>query len=214
VLALKGASETEGRIEVWTPPKPIDPNHRSTKAARHGVQIHIVGAAKAKDLILGWAQEGGRVRLAGSGPGRMHWYEGVRGDFFEQLLSEMKVPSRLNPRKRYWKPRTDRRNEALDCTVYALYLSRHLRLHLRRAVQWDLAELRLRQAELLGDSIPVEVDPIVKIIDLEDDQDNDTENVQASAPVLPTEPHIDNQLAAARFAQMLRARQEARHGRR
>jgi phage terminase large subunit GpA-like protein len=149
VLALKGSSDTEGRVEIWTPPKPIDPNHRSTKAARFGVQIHIVGGAKAKDTILGWAQEGGRVRLAGTGPGRMHWYDGVRADFYEQLLSEMKVPSRLNPRKRNWKPRTDRRNEALDCTVYALYLSRHLRLHLRRAQQWDLAEMRLRQADLL-----------------------------------------------------------------
>ncbi len=149
VLALKGASETEGRLEIWTPPKPIDPNHRSTKASRFGVAIHIVGAAKAKDLILGWAQEGGRVRLVGAGPGRMHWYEGVRADFFEQLLGEMKVPSRMNHNKRYWKARTDRRNEALDCTVYAVYLSRHLRLHLRRTAQWDHDELRLRQADLL-----------------------------------------------------------------
>lgn len=157
VLALKGASETEGRLEVWSPPKPIDPNHRATKASRYGIQIHIVGAAKAKDTLLGWAQEGGRVRLQGQGPGRMHWYEGVRADFYEQILGELKVPSRQNPRKRHWKARTDRRNEALDCTVYALYLSRHLRLHLRRPALWDLAELRLRQGDLLGgEVIPTE----------------------------------------------------------
>lgn len=59
----------------------------------------------------------GRVRLEGDGPGRMHWFEGVRDDFYEQLLSEIKIPSRLNPAKRVWKARTDRRNEALDCTV-------------------------------------------------------------------------------------------------
>lgn len=149
VLALKGASDDEGRVEIWTPPKPIDPNGRSTKASRFGVQIHLVGGAKAKDLILGWAQEGGRVRLKGDGPGRMHWYEAVRADFYEQLLGEMKVPSRLNPNKRHWKRRTDRRNEALDCTVYAVYLGRHLRLHLRRAAQWDMDELLLRQRSLL-----------------------------------------------------------------
>lgn len=149
VLALKGASDAEGRIEIWTPPRAIDPNRKATKASKFGVQVHMVGTAKAKDLILGWAQEGGRIRLAGSGAGRMHWYDGVRDDFYEQMLSEIKIPSRLNPRKRAWKARTDRRNEALDCTVYALYLIRHLRLHLRRPGQWDLDELRLRQGELI-----------------------------------------------------------------
>lgn len=149
VLALKGAADDTGRVEIWTPPKPIDPNHRATKASRYGVQIHIVGTAKAKDLILGWSTEGGRVRLSGNGPGRMHWYESVRADFYEQILSEIKIPGRINPRIRTWKARTDRRNEALDCTVYAVYLSRHLRLHLRRPGQWDQDEIRLRQGVLI-----------------------------------------------------------------
>lgn len=162
VLALKGASDSEGRVEIWTPPKAIDPNNRSTKAAKYGVKVHIVGAAKAKDLILGWAQEGGRVRLTGDGPGRMHWYKAVRADFFEQLLGEMKIPSRLNPNKRNWKARTDRRNEALDCTVYALYLSRHLRLHLRRASQWDVIEMRMRQGVL----VPVDEAPTAAVVPL------------------------------------------------
>jgi phage terminase large subunit GpA-like protein len=149
VLALKGASDDTGRVEIWTPPKPIDPNFKATKASRFGVQIHIVGTAKAKDLILGWSTEGGRVRLSGNGPGRMHWYDTVREDFYEQVLSEIKIPGRINPRIRTWKARTDRRNEALDCTVYAVYLSRHLRLHLRRPAQWDYDELRQRQRALL-----------------------------------------------------------------
>jgi phage terminase large subunit GpA-like protein len=139
----KGRSRS-GRL----PRKSIDPNSRGTKAEKWGIQIHVVGAAKAKDLILGWAQEAGRVRLVGAGPGRMHWYESVRPDFYEQLLSEIKIPSRLNPKKRVWKERTDRRNEVLDCTTGAVYLCRHLRLHLRRPVQWDLLELQLRQAEI------------------------------------------------------------------
>lgn len=211
VLALKGASETEGKVEIWTPPKAIDPNHRSTKASRFGIQIHIVGAAKAKDLVLGWAQEGGRVRLAGNGAGRMHWYEGVRADFYEQLLGEMKVPSRLNPKRRYWKPRTDRRNEALDCTVYAVYLSRHLRLHLRRNVQWDLDEMRLRQGDLLG-GVPALPAPVA------------TEaGIPASAvapdaatppPVDQPTPDIDAIAAAARFAALMRNRKESRNGKR
>lgn len=149
VFAIKGASDAVGKVEIWTPPKKVDPNNRSTKAARYGVSVSIVGTAKAKDLILGWSENAGRVRLEGNGPGRMHWYEGVRDDFYEQLLSEIKIPSRNNPARREWKPRTDRRNEALDCTVYAVYLYRAMRLHLRRPAQWDLAEHAVRQAPLL-----------------------------------------------------------------
>lgn len=177
VLALKGAADAEGRVEIWTPPKDIDPNRRATKASKFGVKVHMVGTAKAKDLILGWAQEGGRVRLSGNGANRMHWYEGVRDDFYEQMLSEIKIPSRLNPRKRAWKARTDRRNEALDCTVYALYLSRHLRLHLRRPGQWDLDEMRLRQGELIAPA-PV-AEPLPKTEAAGEDEDR----VQTPAPV-------------------------------
>lgn len=154
VHATKGASDKVGKVEIWTKPKPIDPNKQATKAARMGVQVHQIGAAKAKDLILGWAQAGGRVRLEGRGPGRMHWYRGVRDDWYEQLLGEMKVPQRRNPRVREWMERTDRRNEGLDCTVMAVWLCRQLRLHLYKPSQWDAIESRLRQASLL-----VEVGP-------------------------------------------------------
>lgn len=149
VYAVKGASDSVGRIEIWTPPKKIDPNFQGTKAARVGVTVHVVGTAKAKDLILGWSETAGRVRLIGDGPGRMHWYKEVRDDFYEQLLGEIKIPQRRNPAKREWKERTDRRNEALDCTVYAVYLYRALRLNLQRPSYWDQLELRLRQAPLI-----------------------------------------------------------------
>lgn len=152
VLAIKGAPDNVGKVEIWTPPRAVDPNARATKAARAGVKINIVGTAKAKDLILGWSEQAGRVRLEGNGPARMHWYEGVRDDFYGQLLSEIKIPGRLNKARREWKARTDRRNEALDCTVYAVWLSRSLRLHLRKAAQWDQLELRIRQTPLLAES--------------------------------------------------------------
>jgi phage terminase large subunit GpA-like protein len=143
VLATKGASDSVGRVEIWTKPKAIDPNKRSTKAAKAGVHVHTIGAAKAKDLVLGWAAQAGRVRLTGNGPGRLHWYQGVRDDFFEQLLSEIKVPSRTRRNVREWKKRTDRNNECLDATVGCVWLSRHLRLHLRRAEQWAAIEQRI-----------------------------------------------------------------------
>lgn len=168
VLALKGAADSVGKVEIWTTPKHIDPNKRATKATRAGVRVNIVGTAKAKDLILGWAQEGGRVRLQGIGPGRMHWYKGVRDDFFEQLLGEMKIPSRYNPRIREWTERTDRRNEGLDCTVYAVYLSRHLRLHLKKPHEWAVIENRLRQLTIAIDEATDEDTP--PLVDRQMDQ--------------------------------------------
>lgn len=198
VIALKGASDDEGRVEIWTPPRPIDPNNRSTKASRYGIQVHIVGTAKAKDLILGWAQEGGRVRLAGNGPGRMHWYKAVRGDFYEQLLSEIKIPSRLNPSKRHWKRRTDRRNEGLDCTVYALYLSRHLRLHLRRPAQWDAIEMSMRQGVLIpveeADSPPTPEAPAQSV--------QITPAPATSPPLLAAQPKVPRETPARPTAPM------------
>ncbi len=216
VIAVKGAPDAEGRVEIWTPPKAVDPNYKATKASKYGVQVHIVGTAKAKDLILGWAQEGGRVRLAGKGPGRMHWYDSVRADFYEQMLSEIKSPSRTNPKRRAWKARTDRRNEALDCTVYAVYLSRHLRLHLRRAGQWDLDELRIRQGTLIdGDAVRVEEETPA------DPADDLSEAVETSAPEVADDDTpvpvadplavIAEAQAVARFRALMTNRR-ARHG--
>lgn len=217
VLATKGAPDDEGRIEIWTPPKAIDPNHRSTKASKYGVQIHIIGAAKAKDLILGWATESGRVRLSGNGAGRMHWYENVRADFYEQLLSEIKVPMRANPKRRKWKARTDRRNEALDCTSGCLWLSRHLRLHLRRPGQWDLIEMRLRQGALLTDEAPA---PVAAQEETSAPLPPPEQPVQTPAPIEQEEtsaplppPDTSALLAQARLSALLRDRRMQRHGR-
>ena len=191
VLAMKGASDNVGKVEIWTPPKAIDPNHRATKASRAGVMVHLVGTAKAKDLLLGWSDQGGRIRLEGNGPGRMHWYEGVRDDFYEQILGEIKIPSRNNPSKRVWKERKDRAHEVLDCTVYALYLYRHLKLHLRKPIQWDIAERRLRQAELLPVDVPALIMPAQPESVQTPAQPAQLESVQAPAQVsepLPVEP--------------------------
>jgi phage terminase large subunit GpA-like protein len=168
VLATKGASERVGVVEIWTRPKAIDPNKRATKASRVGVTVHTIGSAKAKDLLLGWATETGRVRLAGRGPGRLHWYGTVRDDFYEQLLGEMKIPSRVNPRVRVWTERTDRRNEVLDCTCMALHMVRHLRLHVKGPDYWAHRELLLRQSRLeLSVPEPVESQPAPAVADVD-----------------------------------------------
>lgn len=205
VIALKGANDDQGKVEIWTPPKAIDPNNRATKASRHGVQIHIVGGARALDLILGTSKDAGRIRLEGSGPGRMHWYESVRPDFYEQILSEIKIPNRNNPRIKTWKKRTDRNNEALDCTKYVVYLCRHTKLHLRTKARWDVQEMMFRQGTLLGSDVPAEGPA-------------QAEKVQTSAPeevpapavsTYPAPPvaDVDAMLAASRFKALMAGRQ-------
>jgi phage terminase large subunit GpA-like protein len=94
----------------------------------------------------------------------MHWYEGVRDDFFPQLLGEMKVPSRRNPAVREWKARTDRRHEVLDCTVGAVWLSRQLRLHLKTPAQWLWMESQIRQASLLTLEEPADEEPAAPVV--------------------------------------------------
>lgn len=156
VMAIKGFEDGE----IFRQPKPIDPSgRRLSKASRYGLAVHPVGTSKAKDLIIGFGDIGGRLRLCanaadgktGTGAGRMHWYRGIRGDYFEQVTAEVKAPMRGKQRNRlYWQVKQGKRNEALDCEVYALHASRKLRVNLMTEAQWQMIEQRLRQPDLVA----------------------------------------------------------------
>lgn len=151
VMAVKGRSKADGEIFTLPPQHSID--HRSeSKASKYGVKVHMVGTEKAKDLILGFTADGGRIKRydraadgtlrTGRGPGRMHWYKGVRADFFDQLAdSEVKVPNSRAGGRRVWTLKAGRRNEALDCAVYAEHAARALRLHLFNDADWRRMEV-------------------------------------------------------------------------
>ncbi len=146
VMAVKGLSNDYGQREIYSAPKRIDYKTK-TKAAKHGLQVYTVGTHKAKDLLIG---ERGRISLTGNGPGRMHWYQDVRADFYEQLTSEIKAPHRSLRNKRVWQVRSGVRNEALDCTVYALHAARSLKVHLMSEAKWQDLETRLMQTDLFA----------------------------------------------------------------
>lgn len=155
VVAGKGVESGE----IFRFPRTIDPG-RLTKAAKYGLQSYLVGTEKCKDLIIGFGEHGGRLRLSekrdgrvvtGSGPGRMHWYRGIRGDYFKQVASEIKGPKKGRPRGRlYWQLKAGVRNEALDCENYALHSARRLKINLMTETQWCAIEQRLRQPDLVG----------------------------------------------------------------
>ena len=113
VLAVKGAS-IKGK-SLLSKPTDIDVTWRGQRIPR-GVKLWLVGTDIAKGLIYG------RLRIDQPGPGYVHLPKELTGtDEFEQLTAERLV-TRYNKgfsRMEWIKP-PGRRNEALDCYVYAL----------------------------------------------------------------------------------------------
>lgn len=143
IMAIKGASIDSRDREIFTKPaQSADTSQDNTKAAKYGLRVYIVGTHKAKTLI------DGRMRLSGSGPGRMHWYSEIRPDYYEQVTNEVLAPHPRQPSKMVWQRKAGRRNEALDCEVYALHAARSLKTHLLRDNEWDQLEQQLLQPTL------------------------------------------------------------------
>ena len=150
IMAIKGASIDNREREIFTkPPTSVDTTQDNTKAARFGLRVSIVGTHKAKTLI------DNRLRLTGSGPGRMHWYSEIRADWYEQVTNEVLAPHPRQPNKMVWQKKAGRRNEALDCEVYALHAARSLKTHLLRNSEWDELEQQLLQPALFTSDQPM-----------------------------------------------------------
>lgn len=143
IMAGKGGSLNNETREIFSRPKiSDDTNRKNTKADKYGLRPFIVGTHKAKDLI------DARIRLQGTGAGRMHWYQDVRADYWEQLTSEVKAPHPRSPTKRVWQKKSGKRNEGLDCEVYALHAARSCRTHVLRESDWMHLEQQLTQTTL------------------------------------------------------------------
>lgn len=150
VMAIKGDSHDYGTREIFSKPKQVDTKGKNnTKAAKRGLKIYMVGTYKAKDLLIG---EKGRITLHGHANGRMHWYQNIRPDFYEQITAEIKAPSKKMRGKLTWQPRSGVRNEGLDCKVYALHAARALRLRTMTQEKWDQIENTLQQADLFSET--------------------------------------------------------------
>ncbi|WP_408405241.1 phage terminase large subunit family protein [Paraburkholderia sediminicola] len=147
IMAAKGARDANAEIFA-APKQSVDANQENTKAAKYGLKVYQVGTGKAKDLILG-----NRLKLEGDGPGRMHWYRGVRADYLRQLTSEVKVPGRMGGRP-MWQKKAGERNEALDTEVYALHAARSAKVHLFTEAHWLAEQARQLQPGLF-ETIPV-----------------------------------------------------------
>ncbi|HOW49326.1 MAG TPA: phage terminase large subunit family protein [Burkholderiaceae bacterium] len=144
VLAVKGQSQA-GK-PVLGKPTDLDVNFRGVKL-RKGVKLWPVGADTGKATLYG------RLRLAAPGPGYVHLPTWAPREVFEQITAERLATRYVKGRpKLEWLKPAGRRNEALDCTVYALAAAHFLGLPRWRAPDWERLRAKLAQRSLLPES--------------------------------------------------------------
>ena len=150
-MAGKGESH-DPKKDIFSAPKlSIDTNARH-RPHPSGIRPYMVGTQVAKDLILGVDEQGGRIKLTGTGPGRMHWYRTVRPDYWDQLTAEVKIPHKTVKGRLVWDCKSGRRNEALDCEVLSLHAARSLKINLWREERWQAEEGAIQQPALFSDA--------------------------------------------------------------
>jgi integrase len=129
IWGIKGESAQKGaRNPVW-------PTKRPTPAHKASYRPIILGVNSAKDVIRN------RLALEEPGPGFMHVPATRDLGWYQQLTAERLITVKSGvSRYRVWEPIPGRRNEALDCRVYAYGALRgllHFGLQLNRRA--DLA---------------------------------------------------------------------------
>jgi terminase, large subunit len=111
-----------------------DVNYRG-KILKRGVRLWYVGTDTAKDLIYG------RLMVTQPGPGYVHFSKDLPDEFYKQLTAESRIPQRTARGIEYkWVNTKRARNEVLDCTVYALFCTHQLGLHMYTEKMWQRLE--------------------------------------------------------------------------
>ncbi len=130
VLAVKGQSQ-KGKPAIGKPTKQ-DVNFRG-QVLKHGVELYPIGADTIKTTIYA------RYKLEVHGPGFVHFHAALPDEFFEQITAEKKVTkfNRGGFAVSEWVKLPGKRNEALDCAVYAYAAMQWLYTKYHRKTIWD-----------------------------------------------------------------------------
>jgi phage terminase large subunit GpA-like protein len=140
VYACKGMSQA-GR-NVIGKPTDQDVSWRGQKI-KHGVKLWPIGTDTAKAEIYG------RLRTEQPGPGYVHLSRHLPPEVFEQLTSERLVTKYVKGRPRLeWVKPAGRRNEALDCAVYALAAAHFAGIDRWKEGDWARWESRVQARDL------------------------------------------------------------------
>jgi len=146
VYAVKGQSQA-GKAVLGKPTEQ-DVNWRGEKLKR-GVKLWPVGTDTAKAEIYG------RLRATEPGPGYVHLSKQMPADEFEQLTAERLVTRYVkgHPRLEWHKP-AGRRNESLDCAVYALAGAHWAGMDRWKEGDWAKWERRVQSPDLFSPPPP------------------------------------------------------------
>lgn len=141
VLAIKGASQP--RKPIVGKPTQQDVNWRG-QTLKKGVKLWPLGVDTAKAEIYG------RLRVATPGPGYVHLSKHLPEDEIDQITAERLVTRYVKGRPRMeWTLPPGRRNEGLDCAVYALAAAHWVGIDRWKDGDWQRREeaVRVEQPE-------------------------------------------------------------------
>jgi phage terminase large subunit GpA-like protein len=117
-------------------------NWRGNRIKR-GVKLWMIGTDSAKAEIYS------RLRTSQPGPGYVHLSRELPGEVFDQLTAERLVTKYIKGRARLeWMKPNGKRNEALDCAVYALAAAHYIGIDRWRDGDWAKWESRVQTRDL------------------------------------------------------------------
>jgi len=136
VLAIKGSS-VSGKPVIGRPSMQ-DVNWRG-QTIKKGVKLWPVGPDTAKAVIYA------RLRVTEPGPGFVNFSRHTPPEVFEQITAERMVTRYVKGRpKLEWVKPNGKRNEALDCAVYALAAAHWVGLDRWKDGDWERREKALQ----------------------------------------------------------------------
>ena len=132
IIAIKGQS-TRNRPVIGRPTNQ-DISMRG-KTIKGGVQLWPVGTDTAKGVLYG------RLGIESGVAGSVHFSKDLPEEFYAQITAEKLITrySKGHPIQEWVKP-SHRRNEVLDCTVYALAAAYHLGMNKFSERDWSRLE--------------------------------------------------------------------------
>lgn len=143
VFAIKGQS-VAGRA-ILGKPTDQDVNWRGQKIKR-GVKLWPIGTDTAKAEIYG------RLRTPEPGAGYVWLSKHLPAEVFDQLTAERLVTRYVKGHARLeWVKPPGRRNEALDCAVYALAAAHYIGIDRWREGEWSKWQDRVESRDLFSD---------------------------------------------------------------
>ena len=199
VFAVKGDSQTSKMVKGKASVQ--DVNYRG-KVLKRGVRLWYVGTDTAKDLIYG------RLLVTQPGPGYVHFSKDLPPDFYRQITAEARVPQRTaRGIEHRWVNPKRLRNEVLDCTVYALFCTHQLSLHIYTDTMWRRLEEVVQPANadlfaLAGDHPGPADRPSPAAGSPPADDEDETEDGAAAPAVAATAPEPAAPLPVPRLPDM------------